>query len=506
MKLLSFYLGLHDSNVTLFDGTVKYFKSERMTQIKHHHASLEWVNQICESQNFTPDAVAYSDGGRNKLDQQPEDQTWIKVDNITIRGASVPAFCLDHHYAHILSCWPIRPVADLEYGVAIDGKGDYERRFTIIKNPGNPSPEIIFSSKHHAYADFFNSIGRHMALSGGALDFGGKVMGAHAYGEVDNDYVQNNFNSSISKIPYKLISEIRWGGIRPKLEKSFFDFSSPNFRNWLASVHELIGRLIIDKFTEYVPRGSVVAYAGGAAQNTVYNETLFGIYPEIIIPPHCYDGGLSLGCLEFLRIKYNLEAFDTSGFPYWQSDSDVGFADEDVIEKVVHHLQKGKIVGWLQGKGEIGPRALGHRSILFDPRIPNGKDFLNSTVKKREKWRPYAPSILETEVDSLIGEMTSSPFMLRAVRVRDDVRELFPSIIHMDGSSRIQTVRPDQGESQTFHHLLETLYRQEGCPALLNTSFNAAGGPVVSNAEQALRMWKETELDVLCVGNELHVK
>jgi carbamoyltransferase len=345
-----------------------------------------------------------------------------------------------------------------------------------------------------------------MGFVGLELDFAGKIMGAHAYGKVDDTFVQNNHNEKVLRNPLMLLDEIPWRGGIPTRQQNFFRFELETFRDWLASVHRLLGMFIHDIFARYIPFHATVVYGGGAALNTVFNEELYNAFRNLIIPPHCYDGGLSLGCLEFLRIQYGMQEFSTRGFPFWQYDPHGGFAEMPTIMRVVEHLKNGKIVGWFQGKGEIGPRALGHRSILYNPRQTNGKDYLNQRVKKREHWRPYAPSILASHLHEFVVCPLQSPYMLRTVAVRSEAIETMPAVVHVDGTSRVQTVDESDPELRSFHDLLAVWREITGCPGLLNTSMNAAGGPIISTPEQAIQLWRRSPLDVLCVGDQLWEK
>ncbi len=150
MNLLGFYLGRHDSNLTLYNGKVCYVKSERLYQIKHHWADLKWIKAICEDYGFMPDAVAFSDGNRNNLKVCDKGCLNQEVKEFNLFGKTIPVFCVDHHYAHILSAWPIRSIKNVDYGITIDGRGDHSSRVSIIQNPGSENPIIIMQSQDYA--------------------------------------------------------------------------------------------------------------------------------------------------------------------------------------------------------------------------------------------------------------------------------------------------------------------------------------------------------------------
>jgi len=165
-------------------------------------------------------------------------------------------------------------------------------------------------------------------------------------------------------------------------------------------------------------------------------------------------------------------------------------------------LANGKIVGWYQGKGEIGPRALGNRSILLNPLIKNGKQILNEKVKKREHFRPYGASIIESHTSNFFDCNFSSEYMLYAVKIKN--KDLFPCISHIDNTCRIQTVSNNQ--NQIYYNLLNNFFEKTGVPMLLNTSLNINGKPIASTKKDAMELFKNSDMDILCFGNEIYKK
>lgn len=501
MNLLGFFLGYHDSNLCFYStdwSRLEYFKSERMLRIKHHQANFDFVKQMCMRFDFKPDVIAYADVGNDTWSKTPlsaicpKDKLFCKKDNNSFFNCDT--FCVDHHYAHILSSWPVASKADI--GIAIDGCGDHELTSRVIANPFDLNlASILFSGSYTSVATFLKRIGRLMNLTGLSDDFAGKIMGAQAYGTVDYDYV--NSVGDVSERINDLIDLISWRG-KP-LPSDFFRFDNLAFRDWLASVHTVCGNIIGSFFDKWCKPQHNIVYSGGCALNTVFNELLIQRYKNLSVPPHCYDGGLSLGCLKFLQMWYGLPDLPTSGFPYWQHD----FQQEgdSKIDLVADLLADGKIVGWYQGRGEIGPRALGNRSILMDPRVLNGKDILNYRVKHREHWRPYAPAVLEKESGKWFNT-DYSPYMLRAAKVLDGKQGQIPSVVHVDGTSRIQTVKSDN----LFGRLIERFYQKTGVPMLLNTSFNSGGSPIFSSRKQCLDLFNNSEIDAVCMGDTLKIK
>lgn len=287
---------------------------------------------------------------------------------------------------------------------------------------------------------------------------------------------------------------------------------------------------------------STLCLAGGVALNCVANARIReqGIFDDIWVQPAAGDSGGSVGAalwswyqggdqarakgataapgqVVFLGPEYGDEEIaawlDAAGVAY-ESHPD----REAVFDVVAAELDAGAIVGWFQGRMELGPRSLGHRSILADPRRPEMIRRLNLLVKQREPFRPFAPAVLAEHAHEWFEVDGPRPYMtevaqLRAAQVRvpaqdgrqsDDfaarlgtARSSIPACTHVDGSARLQTVHPDD---PAFHGLLSAFHRRTGCPVLLNTSFNRAGEPIVRTPADALRCFAEAGLDLLVLG------
>ena len=171
---------------------------------------------------------------------------------------------------------------------------------------------------------------------------------------------------------------------------------------------------------------------------------------------------------------------------------------DELISKTVSRIADGKVIGWFQGKLEWGPRALGNRSILCDPRRSDMKDILNSKIKRRESFRPFAPSILREKVADWFEEEDDVPFMMKVFQIQEQKRSQLPAVCHADGSGRLQTVHQDTND--LYHSLISAFDNLTGVPILLNTSFNE-NEPVVCRPEEALECFLRTEMDVLVIGN-----
>jgi len=282
--------------------------------------------------------------------------------------------------------------------------------------------------------------------------------------------------------------------------------------------------------------------AGGVALNCVANGKLLreGIFENLWIQPAAGDAGGALGAaLGAYHIMLNkprqaLQGMDGMkgsylGPRYSQEDivqrlRRVGAVfeslhEEELIERTAHALAEGKAVGWHQGRMEFGPRALGGRSIIADPRSPTMQKLLNLKVKYRESFRPFAPSVLREDLADWFDMNADSPYMLLVGDVREDKRrnmtvdeqKLFgieklnvprseiPAVTHVDYSARIQTVHLET--NPTYYKLIKRFKELTGCPVLVNTSFNVRGEPIISTPEDAFRCFMGTDLDVLVVGN-----
>ena len=174
------------------------------------------------------------------------------------------------------------------------------------------------------------------------------------------------------------------------------------------------------------------------------------------------------------------------------------YSEEELYEKVADRLIDAGVIGWFNGRAEFGPRALGARSILADPRRLDAKDLLNSKIKRRESFRPFAPSILKEYVAEYFEVTDIVPFMEKVFPIRQEKRALIPAVTHADGTGRLQSV--DREVSPRYYELIETFRKKTGVPILLNTSFNE-NEPIVNSPEQALECFLRTDMDMLVLEN-----
>jgi carbamoyltransferase len=265
--------------------------------------------------------------------------------------------------------------------------------------------------------------------------------------------------------------------------------------------------------------------AGGVALNSVANGRILRETPfeEIYVQPAAGDGGGAVGAALYayhmvlgrprgfvMEHAYWGEAHSAATVEQFLKDERIPsrrFDDEDqLVAHVADHLQAGKVVGWFQGRFEWGPRALGHRSILADPRRADMKDVVNVKIKFREPFRPFAPSVLAERTEDyfvLADAVRHYPgrFMLYVVDVRDDKHHIIPAVTHVDGTGRLQTVHHEA--SPRYYRLIDTFGKATGVPVLLNTSFNLKGEPIVNTPHEAFHTFTRSGMDVLVLGDHV---
>ena len=283
----------------------------------------------------------------------------------------------------------------------------------------------------------------------------------------------------------------------------------------LQAVTEGVVLHVVREMTSQRPCENLVL-SGGVALNCVANARILEDtdVKRVWVPPCASDTGAPLGRalwhwhqtlgkprgFELTHAYYGLEYADTQ---IAQALNEAGLESElleegELIERVARDLADGKIVGWFQGRFEMGPRALGNRSILADPRKPEMRDILNAKIKHREAFRPFAPSILEDRATEFFDVLQPDPFMTLAPRVQPDKQTKLPAAVHVDGTGRIQTVSREA--NRRYYDLIEAFGQLTGVPVLLNTSFNRQE-PIVSRPSEAVSCYLRTGMDVLAIGN-----
>jgi carbamoyltransferase len=289
-------------------------------------------------------------------------------------------------------------------------------------------------------------------------------------------------------------------------------------RNIAASLQRRLEEVELDMLRELHRKTGIddLCLSGGVALNCVVNGKALRETPfkRIYVPPAASDAGTSLGAAfhvhhqvlgnrrdyvmdhAYLGPEYGSdrcrETLESRGIDHQRR------SERDVIERTAEALAEGKIVGWFQGRMEFGPRALGNRSILADPRRHDMKDILNARIKHREPFRPFAPSILEEATGEYFEQSHPSPFMTLTYRVRPDKLDAIPAPTHVDGTGRLQTVRRDQ--NPRYYDLIDAFRARTGAPVLLNTSFNE-NEPICNTPQEAAECFRRTHMDVLVLGD-----
>jgi len=499
MNFLGINLRVHDANISLsIDNKIKYLKIEREFQLKHAGCiNLYFIEYILNKWNISPDkinAIAYTGDMNipflttNSWNNSNEVVEELKPKNYYLEKFKCPFFKIDHHYAHVLSKWPVVNRTDID--MVCDAMGDFEDTYSVFKNEN-----IIKKIEREEASSFgicLNNMASSLEVTGQWQDLAGKLMGLKSYGKIDHDYI-NNFKNDIRELD-RLYNVRTYYRTKTNLEK--------NELNRLASCHFKSEQMILNHFKTFCKTDDIISYSGGVAQNAVLKSLLKKNFKNLHVLPHSPDDGLSLGLIEFLRKHYKQPNFDNSNFPFWQDDiAPTTNPSDKTIKQVSEFLAQGKIIAWYQGHGELGPRALGNRSILINPLIKDAKQILNNRVKKREWFRPFGASILEEHTNKYFNFNDKSEYMLYVADVLD--KDKFSSITHADGTCRIQTVNKN---NNYFNQLLYEFNKLTGIPMLINTSLNVNGKPIASKPIDALELFENSDIDYLIIGNEIYKK
>jgi carbamoyltransferase len=432
----------------------------------------------------------------------------------------------DHHLSHAASSYYFSGFAESAI-LTVDGVGDWA---TTTYGFGQ-GPKI----ERFEQVDFPDSLGFFYSAITGYLGFEVnegeyKVMGLAPYGEPE-------YADQIRKL-IEVTSEGQY-----RLNMKYFGFLSEDcmytdelvtllgqpprepeseltqFHMDVARSAQVVLEEILLEKTRYLHTkfpSENLCMAGGVALNVVANGRCLreGPFERLFVQPAAGDAGGSVGAAALAHVQVTGEpplveklehvylgpANSVSDAYKFLRASSAKFQDfrgreDELINFVADRLIDGKVIGWSQGRMEFGPRALGARSILADPRRPEMRDRINALVKMREAFRPFAPAVLESEYQEHFNLDHASPFMLETCDVISPID--LPSITHIDGSARIQTVNGDA--NPRFAALLQEFYRRTGCPIILNTSFNLRGEPIVCNPVDAIRCFSRSQIDMLVI-------
>ncbi len=442
-----------------------------------------------------------------------------------------PITYLDHYLSHVGNAFFLSPY-DLAAILILDGRGEKQTGLLAVGH-GTEIDILDEVDFPHSIGLFYSAVTQFLGFRPDRDEW--KVMALSCYADWDNPYY-TEFS--------KLIEVDERGRFR--LDLHFFEFYNfwdrrmysdklveilgpPRSRNEeISERHQQIAAALQKVFEEKVAEIlehlhrrtglETVVLSGGCFMNSAFNGKISKLTPfkNSFISSCPDDSGTSVGAAAFLYAQRTGErVHQTSLHNYWG----IEFTDHeceltvsryklpkaeimsDPAEAASMDLIQGKLVGWFQGRGEFGQRALGNRSILADPRRAEMKDMINASVKFRESFRPFAPAILAEEVSDYFEcePGCKVPFMERVLRFRSNKTELVPAVVHCDRTGRVQTV--EKQTSPRFYALLRHFKEGTGIPIVLNTSFNLNGQPIVNSPDDAIRTFYSCGLDVLYLGN-----
>jgi carbamoyltransferase len=488
----------HDCSICVYiDGHIKYAKYEREVGIKHARSPEQWFYKKLFQWGVDFDKINFiieTDGGyyNGSIKSNKLPHGGVNFYTKHKKYHTTKHYVIDHHLAH---AWSNSQFTKNSQAMIIDGLGSGDHTCMIY------SDGKIQRTNSYSPGTTLNALGRLIGLSfDESIDNAGKVMGLVPYGK-PNLSVFDSLKTVVPKSLPTILSKIKLSNI---FNKETID-SNPNL--WdetltnVATINELCYKVVLD-YAKQLDKSKPIIYSGGCALNVDWNRRLFDDGYNLIIEPHVYDGGISVGCMRFgISLLDEEITSEIKNFPYIQDDiPPEEIPTEETITKIAEYLSEGKIVGWYQGNGEIGPRALGNRSILMDPTIADGKDILNNKVKHREWFRPFGASVKRDKAAEYF-DLEENPYMLFTSKVLDD---RLKSVTHVDGTCRHQTVTPEQ--NALFYSLLDKFQQITGIPVLLNTSLNLGGKPIAGNPADAIELFNTTEMDVLCIGNTIYIK
>lgn len=431
---------------------------------------------------------------------------------------------VEHHLAHAASSFFVSPFEESAI-LTMDECGEYESILFAYGN-GNKINKIRSIGHPNAVGVLYRYVTNYLGFP--KIGEEGKVMGLAPYGRpgISLDKVVSKRDGKDFRLNMDYFRYYR--GVSRKFIKEFGLPRQPDTiiekrQEDIAYALQNLTEEIALGFADYlykVTKSENLCLGGGVALNCVMNGRLLAESPfkKIYVQPAAGDAGGSIGAAFYiynhiLGNKRRFEMHHTALGPQYPEKEIKEMLDTygakyeyhpDITQITAHLLASGKIVGWFQGRMEFGPRALGQRSILADPRIKEMKDILNKKVKHRESFRPFAPSVLNEDKDIYFERAVDSPFMLLTFPVKKEARTIIPAVTHVDNSARVQTV--DKTICQKYWELIDNFKKITGVGVLLDTSFNIKGEPIVCSSEDAYKCYLKTGLDCLVLENFLLVK
>lgn len=525
MRILSLYFG-HDSSVCLLEGgrPVAVIEKERTTRRRHDQG---WMDPapILERYGWEPgdiDLVVINPYLREDLDGRPGPAWELNGPLYTERGdyltpglrcaperryshhqlrllgRTYPCIAVDHHLGHIATGFYTSPFGRATI-LSADGGGD-ERTLAAARAEDGRILDIEYGwgitrdTREMNIGSIWGSTGQHH-FGYGRLEAAGKLMGLAPYGtprpELIDALRHAAYTDPYAPLPSHLIPK---GTLDPKetraqdLAASLQSFTTGTY---LAAAERLAGHYDDDH----------LILTGGCSMNCVANTAVHtsGLFGDTFVPAQPSDCGLALGQALFAWHHVLEQPHDPQpGSPYLGHDA--GTPESALLDAAVDLLEQGKTVGMCVGRAENGARALGHRSILADPRQPGLQARINDHIKHREWYRPFAPMVLEEDAPAYFAPHVPSPYMSYTTTV---THPNLPAVTHIDASTRPQVIaETDLGTPRT---LLEAWKRRTGCAVLLNTSLNC-NEPIVDTPEQAKATWQRSGLDALITAKDLNLK
>jgi carbamoyltransferase len=449
--------------------------------------------------------MSHQRGGENRFRQMfPDARTTFRF--------------IDHHVAHAISAYAFSGFDDAAV-LVLDGRGSWEA--TSLWHGRNGRLEHVWT------IPWPNSLGLFYAKFTHYLGFTPysdewKVMGLAPYGKAGIDL--SNFivpNDSPYRVDGQLLGtdSLPLAGIEARLGPARVPESEieQRHKDLAFAIQDMCERAMITLVRAAVDKTGCrnLCLAGGVALNSKANGKILasGIVDRIFVQPAASDDGVCLGAalgpfldngrkLPVHKMRHAYLGTECSDVEIQKALDTYKIRSKRLSDPAVvaaDLLSNGKILGWVQGRMEFGPRALGNRSILADPRDPEMNAKVNNAVKFREWWRPFAPSILSEAADEYLESATDSPFMVLTAQVRPEKRSVIPSVTHVDGSARPQTV--ERTVNPLYWRLIHEFGQRTGVPVIMNTSFNLRGEPIVCSPTDAIRTFYSSGMDALLIGN-----
>ncbi len=545
----------HNGAVCLLrdDEVVVAVQEERLSRFKRHRingAEASRALAYClEYAGITPDDLSLA---VVCLQGRARDARHAVKSNPALRGTRgrVPTVVIPHHLGHAVHAFATSGFGDAAV-LVVDGAGSpfedlSEDERAAVRTPVEDGWETI--SLYAASGTRVAPLEKHLVERGGWYrPRGGGMPGFGSLGGMFSSVATQLFNESTeagkvmglapygsATLPAESFFRLEEGGFKflddvPSMFRHAerWPACQEEYSNLAASVQAALEVAILHlarRLRELCPSANL-CYAGGVALNSVANERVIreSGFSQVHIPPAAEDSGPAIGAAYYGlwrltgRNTRRKMSHDSCGAAYSRqavSNAVERFAPRvrtvvpaDVVAEAVERMCAGQIIGWFDGGSELGPRALGQRSILCDPRRSDAKEILNLRVKRREPFRPFAPVVPLEEVGrwfELDGAPPESPFMLRVCDFKEEKKASVPAVVHVDGTGRVQTVT--SGANGRFYELVRKFGEATGTPVVLNTSFNVMGEPIVETPEDALACLLASGLDCCVFEDRVVVK